>query len=682
MTPTRARAVADIMRTVPWLTLDDLLEELGSRGVPTTTEQFTEVWHDSSLGDLAQVDVVDPPLVVNLPAVLVGRVFTHRLSAQEVERDELATVPDFAGIWPLIDGAPFNELDGKRIEDGIDAESLAPVIRLAHGTLAGYPAEQLIAITVTPTGLHLAAASEPESDQLTHQSLGFFPELLEVFGDDIRRTPMEYEWDDELGVEENLQMQEEFEAEQEAEADLADGIEPVGAVPLEEYLLLACVRHPDLFTEPGWPVTDVLERQQLDHEDGMVAVPGFDFATASEVAGEAAELERISETYELADSESRAVLAFTDKVTELHDAIHDWVDGGEREEDFPEIDVLTILLHLAALAEPMVSVAIADESLGGDPHLASMLAMILETVRPQTPRRALGGWHWLLGRCHDLLSDVAEAEREYLRALDLDADFYPAMRELATLASLQGDASRAVSLLQRAAVPNDDPELVMVSRFVAESRPDLGRNDPCWCGSGNKYKRCHLHRSEFDLASRRDWLYEKVAGWARNSSGRELIIELAAASVDPAQGPDALLKAVLDPLFIDLAIFEGGLLELFRESRAFVLPADERELLGEWAASRRMLGSVQSFDRFSGLTIKDLGSDVEVHTVDRAVAVKAGDLVCLRLLPAGGTLAAPGGIVVVPPAQRELTLAMLALQGTDDEDPVRTARVLTGRMTD
>jgi preprotein translocase subunit SecA len=20
---------------------------------------------------------------------------------------------------------------------------------------------------------------------------------------------------------------------------------------------------------------------------------------------------------------------------------------------------------------------------------------------------------------------------------------------------------------------------------------DIGRNDPCWCGSGKKYKRCH-----------------------------------------------------------------------------------------------------------------------------------------------------------------------------------------------
>jgi uncharacterized protein YecA (UPF0149 family) len=24
----------------------------------------------------------------------------------------------------------------------------------------------------------------------------------------------------------------------------------------------------------------------------------------------------------------------------------------------------------------------------------------------------------------------------------------------------------------------------------------LGRNDLCWCGSGNKYKRCHIEKDE------------------------------------------------------------------------------------------------------------------------------------------------------------------------------------------
>ena len=26
---------------------------------------------------------------------------------------------------------------------------------------------------------------------------------------------------------------------------------------------------------------------------------------------------------------------------------------------------------------------------------------------------------------------------------------------------------------------------------VKREGPKLGRNDPCWCGSGKKYKKCH-----------------------------------------------------------------------------------------------------------------------------------------------------------------------------------------------
>ena len=30
----------------------------------------------------------------------------------------------------------------------------------------------------------------------------------------------------------------------------------------------------------------------------------------------------------------------------------------------------------------------------------------------------------------------------------------------------------------------------------------LGRNDACWCGSGKKYKRCHLDRDKIKLQNR------------------------------------------------------------------------------------------------------------------------------------------------------------------------------------
>jgi len=35
----------------------------------------------------------------------------------------------------------------------------------------------------------------------------------------------------------------------------------------------------------------------------------------------------------------------------------------------------------------------------------------------------------------------------------------------------------------------------LFDRFVSKKPPEeakrLGRNDPCWCGSGKKYKKCH-----------------------------------------------------------------------------------------------------------------------------------------------------------------------------------------------
>jgi preprotein translocase subunit SecA len=44
-------------------------------------------------------------------------------------------------------------------------------------------------------------------------------------------------------------------------------------------------------------------------------------------------------------------------------------------------------------------------------------------------------------------------------------------------------AGRNAAPRQRAAVP---PGAV-----PAEAQAKIGRNDPCWCGSGKKYKRCH-----------------------------------------------------------------------------------------------------------------------------------------------------------------------------------------------
>jgi hypothetical protein len=40
----------------------------------------------------------------------------------------------------------------------------------------------------------------------------------------------------------------------------------------------------------------------------------------------------------------------------------------------------------------------------------------------------------------------------------------------------------------------------------------LGRNEPCWCGSGKKYKKCHLEADLEAAAKRRTPLIPRARG--------------------------------------------------------------------------------------------------------------------------------------------------------------------------
>ncbi|MCC7178161.1 MAG: SEC-C domain-containing protein, partial [Acidobacteria bacterium] len=57
----------------------------------------------------------------------------------------------------------------------------------------------------------------------------------------------------------------------------------------------------------------------------------------------------------------------------------------------------------------------------------------------------------------------------------------------AEAAAPAGDITRAAAAPTPARVGGDDAPIKTVKR----DEPKIGRNDPCWCGSGKKYKKCH-----------------------------------------------------------------------------------------------------------------------------------------------------------------------------------------------
>ena len=108
------------------------------------------------------------------------------------------------------------------------------------------------------------------------------------------------------------------------------------------------------------------------------------------------------------------------------------------------------------------------------------------------PRTARVAFRWLRAVALERIGDIDAAERELLAAESMDVDWPLPLFDLARIASDRGDVERGLALLRRAGAGPDHPLAELLEPYRAEPRPDIGRNEPCWCGSGRKYKKCHL----------------------------------------------------------------------------------------------------------------------------------------------------------------------------------------------
>ncbi len=194
----------------------------------------------------------------------------------------------------------------------------------------------------------------------------------------------------------------------------------------------------------------------------------------------------------------------------------------------------------------------------------------------------------------------------------------------------------------------EEPELAAVERasYLGETR--IGRNEACWCGSGRKYKWCHLGKPTLArLADRTDWIVAKAVGYLRRQGARAWgdVLAVTFARSDGVGG-DTTERALSDPITLDLVLHEGGWFASFLAERGPLLPEDEALLATSWLLTDRSIYEVVSTRPGRGLMLKDLRNAEEVEVRERTLSAETypGQLVCGHVVPDGVGHRMVGGV--------------------------------------
>jgi hypothetical protein len=298
------------------------------------------------------------------------------------------------------------------------------------------------------------------------------------------------------------------------------------------------------------------------------------------------------------------------------------------------------------LHAPEVLEVVADELLGteDDPaRLAEFTALAERLVARARQSCEKATAHWLAAVTAERRGAVEEAESQLRAAVRADPGWEPAEDRLAWYESDQGDAAAAAARWRRLGLTADDSaDLAMVERFETPAEgPKLGRNQPCWCGSGRKYKQCHLDRpAELPpLPDRVSWLRRKMVAYLERRGGPvgADIAGYALALLDDDDDEEILRSGMRQPLVIDIVLHEGGWLRRFLDDRGRLLPDDEAILLAAWLLAERTV--IEVLDAVPGreVTVRDLRTGDRIPVRERTFSKQAqpGQLLCVRIVPDG-----------------------------------------------
>lgn len=356
------------------------------------------------------------------------------------------------------------------------------------------------------------------------------------------------------------------------EAYLAEEESWPGAA-LDEVVADLVVDEPRVLRDPVVPLTVLLEAQGLEQARGMIGLPGVPLGPEAD---------------EMSEAELRALVA-------AHTAlVHLRLTAGDQE-------VASALLLATRHEEALESAADAVEL---DPLPEDAVALLLDSASDDDQRASA-----LL-----LASRAAEGSGEHVlararadEAARLRPDDPLAVWDAAMFAAAAGQARVVDDLLRGLGEPADDPVRISLRRLLVPPVTAVGRNRPCPCGSGRKAKVCCQRTATYPLPDRAELAYVRLLMHSRRP-GVASTVDRFALVVDEASLP----------LAMDLALFDGGVVEDYVRRRGHLLAADEVELLQTWRTTPLAPYEVDRVEPHHAVTLRPLLGGEPVVLRDRA----------------------------------------------------------------
>jgi hypothetical protein len=561
-------------------------------------------------GDL---EYLPPDRLVHIPSLTEGIVLTHRLTEAEADVDVVMAGLDLAGFARRQD---LHLPGGAGIDDLLLSEGEREW-RGPDGWLDGYRPGALLAVRVGHDGTVMLS----EADRDPEPDPALVARLRAVYDTEVA--------------------------------------EPGVPVTAEALVLGLLAGDPDTFAQPVTPLATLCAAASLEARGGRVAHHASVWAAGYERDLHWRILDRL---------EGEAAQAALRILHGVADPDH--------------LEMATVRETLAGLALPGVAEVVLEELIpapGVDDDADSELIAAVRNAAADWVDRLLAAAaspaeralaRWMAAIVAERRGEVLVADAHLSLAIEADPGFEPALERAAWYASDRGDASRALRLWRQ--VETSDPEdLEALAPFTRPAGQEPGRNEACWCGSGRKYKACHLGQPLLaPLPDRVGWLCRKAARYLKHAGSGAMNAVVACAlarAVDPGD-PASIADTLDDPIILDALLTEGGWFERFLADRGPLLPDDEALLAASWTLCPRSVYEIAEVRAGEGLSVVDLrtGDRLEVRERTFSRRARPGTLVCARAVPDGETHQLVGAVFTVEPG-REGDLLALCDNGAPEE---------------